>query len=94
MSSMDMEFLPPRLPPFYPFKKGLCGTDGTFHSNYKYTSWKSPNASSAKAFTVALLEQYANSFSHENIIGEGMLGSIYRGELPNGKVRFFELNKN
>uniref|UniRef100_A0A7N2LGY9 Protein kinase domain-containing protein n=1 Tax=Quercus lobata TaxID=97700 RepID=A0A7N2LGY9_QUELO len=51
MSNMDMEFLPPRLPPFYPFKKGLCGTNG-------------------------------------------MLGSIYRGELPNGKLPVYECCRN
>ena len=50
---------------------------------------KSPNVISAKAFTVVLLQQYTNSFSHENFIGEGMLGSVYRGEMPDGKVRLF-----
>ncbi|KAL4626985.1 hypothetical protein ACB092_05G135100 [Castanea dentata] len=40
-----------------------------------------------------VLQQHTNSFSHENFIGEGMLGSVYRGELPDGKVRFFYLNK-
>ena len=34
-------------------------------------------------FIVVLLQQYTISFSHENFIGEGMLGSsVYRGKLP------------
>jgi len=46
--------------------------------------------SSLKSFTVASLQQYTNSFSQENLIGEGMLGSVYRAELPDGKVRILE----
>ncbi|KAF7805903.1 protein STRUBBELIG-RECEPTOR FAMILY 3-like [Senna tora] len=40
----------------------------------------------AKSFTIASLQQYTNSFSQENLIGGGMLGSVYRAELPNGKL--------
>ncbi|KAL8129739.1 hypothetical protein V2J09_018894 [Rumex salicifolius] len=39
-----------------------------------------------KFFTVALLQEYTNSFSQENRIGEGMLGSVYRAELPDTKI--------
>lgn len=50
--------------------------------------------SSLKSFTVALLQQYTNSFSQENLIGEGMLGSVYRAEVPDGKlVAVKKLNK-
>lgn len=42
---------------------------------------------SAKSFTVASLQQFTNSFSQENLIGSGMLGSVYRAELPDGKVK-------
>lgn len=42
--------------------------------------------SSVKSFTVASLQQYTDSFSQENLIGEGMLGSVYRAELPDGKL--------
>lgn len=45
--------------------------------------------SSIKDYTVALLQQYTNSFSQENYIGEGSLGPVYRAELPDGKVIFF-----
>ncbi|KAI4385003.1 hypothetical protein MLD38_003079 [Melastoma candidum] len=40
---------------------------------------------SAKYFTIAALQQYTNSFSQENLIGSGMLGSVYKAELPTGK---------
>lgn len=46
--------------------------------------------SSTKVYTVASLQQYTNSFSQENCIGEGTLGSVYRAELPDGKVIFFQ----
>lgn len=49
-------------------------------------------ASSIKMYTVASLQQYTNSFSDENRIGEGTLGSVYRAELPDGKVVFFRFN--
>lgn len=42
---------------------------------------------SAKSFTIASLQQFTNSFSQENLIGSGMLGSVYRAELPDGKVK-------
>ncbi|GKV03882.1 hypothetical protein SLEP1_g16121 [Rubroshorea leprosula] len=43
-------------------------------------------SSSARSFTIATLQQYTNSFSQESLIGGGMLGSVYRAELPDGKV--------
>lgn len=46
-------------------------------------------ANSIKVFTVASLQQYTNSFSQENYVGEGTLGPVYKGELPDGKVLFF-----
>ncbi|KAF7840244.1 protein STRUBBELIG-RECEPTOR FAMILY 3-like [Senna tora] len=42
--------------------------------------------SSLQAYTIALLQQYTNSFSQENYIGEGTLGSVYRAEVPDGKL--------
>lgn len=50
--------------------------------------------SSIKMYTVASLQQYTNSFSQENLIGEGTLGSVYRAELPDGKVVFVWLISN
>ncbi|GLT33505.1 hypothetical protein SLA2020_080870 [Shorea laevis] len=43
-------------------------------------------AFSTSVFTIASLQQYTNSFSEDNFIGEGMLGSVYRAELPDGKL--------
>ncbi|KAF1882033.1 hypothetical protein Lal_00038676 [Lupinus albus] len=42
--------------------------------------------SSVKVYTVALLQQYTNSFSQENYIGKGTLGPVYRAELLDGKL--------
>ncbi|KAH8490462.1 hypothetical protein H0E87_022846 [Populus deltoides] len=41
---------------------------------------------SARSFNIASLQQYTSSFSQENLIGGGMLGSVYRAQLPNGKL--------
>lgn len=38
-------------------------------------------------YDIASLQLFTNSFSQENLIGEGTLGSVYKGELPKGKVR-------
>ncbi|KAL2969204.1 hypothetical protein AAZX31_15G067300 [Glycine max] len=43
-------------------------------------------SNSIRVYTVALLQQYTNSFSQENCIGEGTLGPVYRAELPGGKL--------
>ncbi|KAL5986857.1 hypothetical protein ACLOJK_015191 [Asimina triloba] len=41
---------------------------------------------------VAALAQYTNSFGQENPIGVGILGSVYRAELPDGKVLLLHYN--
>ncbi|XXG59764.1 hypothetical protein AAC387_Pa04g1789 [Persea americana] len=38
------------------------------------------------SFTVGSLQQYTNSFAPENLIGVGMLGSVFRAELPDGQL--------
>lgn len=40
------------------------------------------NVNSAEFFTIASLQQYTNSFSQDNLIGGGMLGTVYRAESP------------
>lgn len=40
----------------------------------------------ATSYTVASLQTATNSFSQENLIAEGSLGRVYRGEFPNGKI--------
>lgn len=85
MTSMDAEFLPPPPPPFLLVKD----TENPVGSGRVTTSrhpMKSPNPSSVKVFTVASLQQCTNSFSEENFIGAGMLGSVYRAKLPDQKV--------
>lgn len=41
---------------------------------------------SAKFFSIASLQEYTNSFSQDNLVGNGMLSTIYKAELPNGKL--------
>ncbi|KAL1289259.1 protein STRUBBELIG-RECEPTOR FAMILY 1 isoform X2 [Arachis hypogaea] len=41
---------------------------------------------SLEVYSIASLQQYTNSFSQENFIGEGTLGPVYRAEFPDGKI--------
>jgi len=43
----------------------------------------------AASYPVASLQTATNSFSQDNIIGEGSLGRVYRAEFSNGKVNNF-----
>ncbi|MCO5611777.1 hypothetical protein L7F22_066036 [Adiantum nelumboides] len=45
---------------------------------------KSPIA--ASAFSVADIQVATNSFSQENIVGEGALGRVYKAKLLDGKL--------
>lgn len=40
----------------------------------------------ASSYTVATLQTATNSFSQENLVGEGSLGRVYRAEFPSGKI--------
>ncbi|XP_047308676.1 protein STRUBBELIG-RECEPTOR FAMILY 3-like [Impatiens glandulifera] len=44
------------------------------------------NLNSVRTFTVATLQQYSDSFSQENLIGRGLLGSVYSAKLPTGEI--------
>ncbi|KAL1368225.1 hypothetical protein HN51_022365 [Arachis hypogaea] len=39
-----------------------------------------------KVYTVAEIQLITNSFSEDNLLGEGSLGPVYRAEFPDGKV--------
>ncbi|GER36481.1 LRR receptor-like kinase, partial [Striga asiatica] len=60
--------------------------DPTFSSMAMKKDGTSKILESTQFFTVASLQMYTNSFSQENLIGKGMLGSVYRAQLPDGKV--------
>lgn len=47
---------------------------------------KAKSPITATSYTVAALQTATNSFSQENLIGEGSLGRVYRAEFQNGKV--------
>ncbi|GJX73339.1 STRUBBELIG-receptor family 3-like protein, partial [Tanacetum coccineum] len=50
------------------------------------TSRRTPRkVNSTKFFSIASLQEYTDSFSQENLVGSGMLATVYRAELPNGK---------
>lgn len=40
----------------------------------------------ATSYSVATLQTATNSFSQDNLVGEGSLGRVYRAEFPNGKL--------
>ncbi|XP_050213401.1 protein STRUBBELIG-RECEPTOR FAMILY 3-like [Mercurialis annua] len=44
------------------------------------------SSSSLKVFNIATLQQYTNSFSEENFVGEGTHTSVYKAEFPDGKL--------
>ncbi|KAK8594537.1 hypothetical protein V6N13_015459 [Hibiscus sabdariffa] len=85
----SMSIRPPLPPPSF-----LTVEEGTV-SPIMHTEKNEPGCSSTgrdscslnvSAFSIASLQQYTNSFAEENFIGEGMLGGVYRAELPDGKL--------
>jgi serine/threonine protein kinase len=53
----------------------------------RLSSGKSPSTViAATAFSIADLQVATNSFAQENLIGEGSLGRVYRGDFPDGQV--------
>lgn len=41
----------------------------------------------AKLYSVAELQVATSSFSKDNLLGQGSLGSVYRAEVPDGEVK-------
>lgn len=93
LESLDMMFMPPSPPPPPPPPPSLPVDKVIVKpivpaepSTVKPSTKTQKLLTSARSFTIASLQQYTNSFSQENLIGSGMLGSVYRAQLPNGKV--------
>ncbi|XP_055801268.1 protein STRUBBELIG-RECEPTOR FAMILY 3-like isoform X2 [Solanum dulcamara] len=89
LSRVDIDLMPPPPPPPPPtlpeervIVKPIAAAEDT--------TMKPPTRplplTSVKYYTIASLQQYTNSFSQDNLLGSGMLGSVYRVELPNGKL--------
>lgn len=78
---------PPPPPPPLPMKKVTVDPIAYNEAPPTLSHAKNLNLpASLRIFTIASLQQYTNSFSQENLIGGGMLGSVYKAELPDGKV--------
>ncbi|KAI3818927.1 hypothetical protein L1987_12748 [Smallanthus sonchifolius] len=94
MSRFDIDSLrpPPPPPPLQPLPTSQP-TDLTFENvivepiiHVKVAPKPLLPRASVRSYTIASLQQYTNSFSQDNLIGGGMLGSVYRAQLPNGKL--------
>lgn len=79
---------PPPPPPSLPFDKVVVRPIPAAEIPIKPSTRPLP-PTSVRCYTIASLQQYTNSFTQENLIGEGMLGSVYRAQLPTGKVQLF-----
>ncbi|KZV14534.1 protein STRUBBELIG-receptor FAMILY 3 [Dorcoceras hygrometricum] len=85
MTGLDSSQLSTSHPPFpfVPSEKIPADRFDAFRSSRENAS---KSLGSANFFTVASLQQCTNSFSQENLIGNGMLGTVFRAQLPDGKV--------
>ncbi|KAF3678524.1 Protein STRUBBELIG-RECEPTOR FAMILY 1 [Capsicum annuum] len=93
LSRLDINLMPPPPPPPHPPPQPTLPQERAIVKPIaaaKDTAMKPPTRplppTSVKSYTIALLQQYTNSFSQDNLLGSGMLGSVYRVELPNGKL--------
>ncbi|KAL8131309.1 hypothetical protein AgCh_007297 [Apium graveolens] len=75
----------PPPPPLLPFDKVIVRPIPAAEIPVKPSTRTLP-PTFVRCYTIASLQQYTNSFSQENLIGEGMLGSVYRAQLPTGKI--------
>lgn len=91
MSPLNPFLMPPPPPPPFPVERVIVKPIVPTEVNTVKPSTRNLTIS-AKSFTIALLQQYTNSFSQDNLIGAGMLGSVYRAQLPDGKVSFLIKN--
>lgn len=61
-------------------------TNGDRAFERKSTSKRAKSPITAITYSIADLQMATNSFSQENLIGEGALGRVYKAEFPNGKI--------
>ncbi|XP_073279904.1 protein STRUBBELIG-RECEPTOR FAMILY 3-like isoform X1 [Primulina huaijiensis] len=85
LNGFDLDVMPPPPPPqpFPPQKvivNPIAAVEATAEKPMRLP------ATSVKSYTIASLQQYTNSFSQENLVGGGMLGNVYRADLPDGKL--------
>ncbi|XP_062096421.1 protein STRUBBELIG-RECEPTOR FAMILY 3-like [Humulus lupulus] len=81
----DDILLPPPPPPFSVENSGVIPGVPTTVTTVE-RPLQSQHLNSVRVFTVASLQQYTTSFSQENFLGSGILGSVYKAELPDGKL--------
>ncbi|KAL5579352.1 hypothetical protein UlMin_011794 [Ulmus minor] len=87
MTDTEEDFLPPPPPPPpFPIDNAIINPVVPAIATTSGRHLRNQNSNSSRVFTVASLQQYTNSFSQENFVGAGMLGSVYRAELPDGKL--------
>ncbi|KAK8989311.1 hypothetical protein V6N11_063743 [Hibiscus sabdariffa] len=85
----SMSIWPPLPPPLCPsVEEGSVSLIMPAEKNEsgRFSTGRDSTSLNVSAFSIASLQQYTNSFSEENFIGEGMLGGVYRAELPDGKL--------
>ncbi|KAE9461813.1 hypothetical protein C3L33_06270, partial [Rhododendron williamsianum] len=89
MTVLDVDILappPPPPPPPPPFLSVDKVTVNPIFAPVTMTGHSNRTPNSVRSFTIASLQQFTNSFSQANLIGGGMLGTVYRAELPIGKL--------
>nr|GLL34770.1 protein STRUBBELIG-RECEPTOR FAMILY 3-like [Ipomoea trifida] len=87
ISRFDIDAMPPPPPPLAPTEERVIENS---ISHAQETVAKPPirrlPPTSVNSYTIASLQQYTNSFSQDNLIGTGTLGTVYKAELPRGKL--------
>ncbi|XP_016436490.2 protein STRUBBELIG-RECEPTOR FAMILY 3-like isoform X1 [Nicotiana tabacum] len=82
MESTVSDILPPPPPPFLSALSAERMVVNPILPPITSDRHAKKNVNSAEFFTIASLQQYTNSFSQDNLIGGGMLGTVYRAESP------------
>ncbi|XP_024454426.1 protein STRUBBELIG-RECEPTOR FAMILY 3 isoform X4 [Populus trichocarpa] len=86
MTGVVANFMPLPAPPSSVPTDNIIANPIGHTSHKKSHSTETLSSYSVKIFTIATLQKYTSSFSEENFVGEGTLGSVYRAELPGGKL--------